>query len=145
MSYILLLLALASCGTGIESTTAVSEKQARKELAQYKGPKAVPSLRLEPDSVAHWKAGKQFYVTDDQVSLIFTHELLAAVRAGQVTPEKAVTRLEEIRSRLDEDAEESPFDTLGGGETDYIQVGDDEPLAMLLDRAIANLKETFEQ
>ena len=78
-------------------------------------------------------------------ALVLTHELLAAVRAGQVTPEKAVTRLEEIRSRLDEDAEESPFDTLGGGETDYIQVGDDEPLAMLLDRAIANLKETFEQ
>lgn len=73
LSYILLLLALVSCGTGIESTTAVSEKQARKELAQYKGPKAVPSLRLEPDSVAHWKAGKQFYVTDDQVRLIFTH------------------------------------------------------------------------
>ena len=78
-------------------------------------------------------------------ALVLTHELLAAVRAGQVTPEKVVTRLEEIRSRLDEDAEESPFDTLGGGETDYIQVGDDEPLAMLLDRAIANLKETFEQ
>lgn len=71
--YILLTLALASCGTGIESTTAVSEKQARKELAQYEGPKAVQSIRIRPDSVAMWQADKQFYVTDDEVRLIFTH------------------------------------------------------------------------
>ncbi len=73
--YILLLTLVATgCGTGIESTKAVSEKDVKKALAQRnEGKKPTPSLTLRPDSVALWQAGKLFYVTDDQARLIFAH------------------------------------------------------------------------
>lgn len=77
-------------------------------------------------------------------ALVLTQPLLAAVHTGQLTPELLLTRLEEMRAKLvEDDAEVTPFDELG--DAAYMQVGDDEVLAKLLDFAIERLREQCEQ
>ncbi len=64
---------LSSCGTGIESTKAVTDKDARKILAGYVENAKQPTFEIERDSVAAWKSGKRFYVTDDRSILLFNN------------------------------------------------------------------------
>lgn len=71
VSYILLLTALLGCNTGIESTKKITEKDVKKALAQVGQSTSRPFLTINDDSVATWHVGKQFFVTDDQVKLIF--------------------------------------------------------------------------
>ena len=65
------LLWLTGCGTGIETTDKVTDKDVKKVEDYYAATSVQSSLKIEFDSVASWKQGKQFYVTNDRISLIF--------------------------------------------------------------------------
>lgn len=65
------LLWLTGCGTGIETTDKVTDKDVKKVENYYAATSVQSSLKIEFDSVASWKQGKQFYVTNDRISLIF--------------------------------------------------------------------------
>ena len=63
----------SSCGTGIEDTTKVSEKDVKKVVNQYAANSVQSTLKFASDSVANWHAGKRFYVSDNQARLIFSN------------------------------------------------------------------------
>lgn len=56
-----------SCGTGIEVTEHVTDKDVRKVIEQVDSKQATVSLETYVDSLAAWKVGKRFWVADDQV------------------------------------------------------------------------------
>lgn len=68
-----LLLALAGCGTGIETTTTVTDKDVKKVEDYYASLSVQSTLQIPVDSVASWKPGKRFYVTDNKVMLVFSN------------------------------------------------------------------------
>ena len=66
-----LCLVMMACGTGIEVTDHVTDKDVRRVIDQIDS--KLPPVTLEPyvDSVPSWKAGKRFWVADDQARLVF--------------------------------------------------------------------------
>lgn len=70
-------------------------------------------------------------------ALVLTHGVLADLRAGRITVEKALREFRRMRSGLTEDATESPFDK---GPDGFMQVGDDAVLGIMLDKAIERLR-----
>lgn len=68
-----LLLTLTGCGTGIETTTKVTDKDVKKVEDYYAALSVQSSLQIPTDSVASWKEGKRFYVTDNKIALIFSN------------------------------------------------------------------------
>ncbi|MGM9869925.1 MAG: hypothetical protein ACI30R_09940 [Sodaliphilus sp.] len=61
------------CGTGIETTTKVTDKDVKKVEDYYAALSVQSSLQIPTDSVASWKVGKRFYVTDNKIALIFSN------------------------------------------------------------------------
>lgn len=78
-------------------------------------------------------------------ALVLTHHTLTEARAGRISIEAAVQRLEELRNQLSEDSVVSPFDAIAAGDGSYMQVGDDESLRWLLDQAVDRLRNVSEQ
>ena len=68
-----LLLMLSGCGTGIETTTKVTDKDVKKVEDYYAALSVQSSLQIPTDSVASWKVGKRFYVTDNKIAIIFSN------------------------------------------------------------------------
>lgn len=64
---IALCILMAACGTGIEMTEHVTDKDVRKVLEQADSKQASVTLEAYTDSLAAWKTGKRFWVADDQV------------------------------------------------------------------------------
>ncbi len=62
---------LCGCFTGVENTKKISDKDVRRAIAQAEKSATRSSLTAYNDSLPVWKAGKQFYVTDNQIRLIF--------------------------------------------------------------------------
>ena len=62
-----------SCGTGIEVTERVTEKDVMKVINQVDNRPQLRTLDAFIDSVPAWKAGKRFWVADDQARLLFAH------------------------------------------------------------------------
>ena len=58
---------VTACGTGIEMTEHVTDKDVRKVIEQVDGKQAAVTLEAYTDSLAAWKTGKRFWVADDQV------------------------------------------------------------------------------
>jgi hypothetical protein len=56
-----------ACGTGIEVTERVTEKDVKRVMERSDG--IVTTVTLEPyvDSISDWKLGKRFWVADDQI------------------------------------------------------------------------------
>lgn len=67
------ILVLTGCGTGIETTTKVTDKDVKKVEDYYSSVSVQSSLNVAFDSVASWKHGKRFYVTNDRIGLVFEH------------------------------------------------------------------------
>ncbi|MBP5498911.1 MAG: hypothetical protein J6X81_06050 [Muribaculaceae bacterium] len=61
---------LSGCFTGVENTKKITEKDVRKAESQISATES--SLPPYSDSVPVWQEGKKFYVTDNQVKLIFS-------------------------------------------------------------------------
>ena len=64
--------------------------------------------------------------------------------SGDITYEKVISDLELLSEQLDEDSDMSPFDRLSFGGIDYIQLGESEPLKVLIDNAIEKLRTVSE-
>lgn len=62
-----LVMLLASCGTGIEMTGHVTEKDVRRVMEDAENHQTVVTLEPYVDSLAAWQAGKRFWVADDQI------------------------------------------------------------------------------
>lgn len=72
-------------------------------------------------------------------ALVLTHPVFSDLNSGRISVDTAISRLSALRNSIGRDSDSSPFDVVGGGE--YQQIGDDEPLRMLLDRAVGRLRE----
>lgn len=60
----------AACGTGVETGRRVSERDVKRVVEETTGTGASVTVTYR-DSVPAWRAGKQFFVTDDNARLIF--------------------------------------------------------------------------
>jgi len=69
----LLVAGMAACGTGIENTERVTDKDVIKAMQEMDSRRPVSTLETYRDSVAAWRVGKAFHVSDDQVKLLFSH------------------------------------------------------------------------
>lgn len=67
------LLSLGSCFTGVENTPKITEKDVSRTMSELERRQPTMSLSAYVDSLAGWRQGKQLYVTDDQVRLVFAH------------------------------------------------------------------------
>jgi len=65
--------ALTSCGTGIENTEHVTDKDVLKVMQEVDSHRTPSTLIAHRDSLPAWQQGKQFVVTDNQVRLLFAH------------------------------------------------------------------------
>ena len=70
---IVVALMTVSCGTGIEVTERVTEKDVMKVINQVDNRPQLRTLDAFVDSVPAWKVGKRFWVADNQVRLLFAH------------------------------------------------------------------------
>ena len=78
-------------------------------------------------------------------ALVLTQGTLSALGSGGITFEKAISDLERMRRRLEDDADTSLFDDLHFGDAYYQQSGENQPLRMLLESAIEKLQEAAER
>ena len=71
---VLFSLLATSCGTGIEVTDRVTDKDVQRVLEQ--GLNRQPSLTLIPfvDTLSRWHEGKRFWVTDNRVRELMSHQ-----------------------------------------------------------------------
>lgn len=68
---ILFVFIFSSCFTGVESTKIITEKDVKKETPKYLNEKIDILDTLKSVPIRQWKQGKLFYVTEDQIRLIF--------------------------------------------------------------------------
>ena len=66
-------LVTVSCGTGIEVTERVTDKDVRKVINQVDNRPQSRTLEAFIDSVPAWKTGKRFWVADNQARLLFAN------------------------------------------------------------------------
>lgn len=66
-----IVLMLFGCFTGIENTGRISEKDVAKVKADKQSAEALYLDSVRPDSFQQWRPGKQFFVSDDNIRLIF--------------------------------------------------------------------------
>ena len=59
---------MASCGTGIEVTEHVTDKDVRRVMEQSANRQPDVTLEAYVDSLPDWKQGKRFWVADDRVT-----------------------------------------------------------------------------
>lgn len=64
---------MVSCGTGIEVTERVTDKDVMKVINQVDNRPQLSTLDTYTDSVPAWKVGKRFWVADNQARLLFAH------------------------------------------------------------------------
>ena len=58
---------MAACGTGIEVTDHVTDKDVRRVINKVESKQTPVTIESYADSLPAWKKGKRFWVTDDQV------------------------------------------------------------------------------
>ena len=69
----LLFMVLSSCGTGIEVSNPVTDKDVRRVIEQSENRQPVVTIDAYQDSLPAWKSGTRFWVADNQVRLLFAH------------------------------------------------------------------------
>ena len=70
---ILLCAGMAACGTGIEVTEHVTDKDVRRVIEQSSRQPMTVTLDPYRDSLPAWQQGKRFWVADDQVKQLFVN------------------------------------------------------------------------
>lgn len=70
---IVLCLGMVACGTGIEVTEHVTDKDVRKVIEQSSRQQATVTLTPYLDSLPAWQSGKRFWVADDQVKQLLAY------------------------------------------------------------------------
>ena len=146
---VLLALALAWCGHELHVQREVCRLKienagARPDVPSFDELFRVPA-EAKSDEVVD-KDGKVLMPSRAQFesarvdALVLTYDTLEALRSGRLTIGTAVRKLEDLCKGLSEDSDTSPFDRMVIGGEDYSQVGEDEPLVILLERAIERLQ-----
>ena len=64
-------LLFVSCGTGIEVSNPVTDKDVRRVIEQSDNRQPVVTIDAYQDSLPAWRVGKRFWVADNQVRLLF--------------------------------------------------------------------------
>ncbi len=86
--FVALFVPLAGCFTGVENTGHVTERDVKRAIAEASKRESTTTLAVYRDSVPAWKQGKQFFVCDDQVRLLFayspTYDIDSIHLAGKV-------------------------------------------------------------
>jgi len=77
-------------------------------------------------------------------ALVLTYRTLEGLRTGKTALGSAVRELEDMRKEIAEGAEQALFDRLAIGGGQYMQIGSNEPLVMLLDLATEKLRNVEE-
>ena len=77
-------------------------------------------------------------------ALMLTYGTIEGLRSGKLSLTSAIGRLESLQESVREDSEVSPFDSLSIGGGEYMQLGEDEALVLLLSNAIGKLREIEE-
>ncbi len=71
-SFLAMALLMTGCFfTGVENTARVSEKEVERVITEMEMRQPSSSLTTWTDSLPEWRPGKRFFVTDDQVRLLF--------------------------------------------------------------------------
>ena len=65
---------LTACGTGIEITERVTDKDVRRVVEKADARQPVVTIDAYADSLQAWKPGKLFWVADDQVKQLFAYQ-----------------------------------------------------------------------
>lgn len=66
-------LLVMSCGTGIEMSRRVTDKEVKRVIEQADNRQPSLTLDVYKDSLPVWQPGKRFWVADNQVRLLFAH------------------------------------------------------------------------
>ena len=69
----LIALLVMSCGTGIEMSSRVTDKEVKRVIEQVDNHQPSMTLDTYQDSLPVWQPGKRFWVADNQVRLLFAH------------------------------------------------------------------------
>lgn len=77
-------------------------------------------------------------------ALVLTHKIFSDLRSGKIAAESAIQQLAALRDGINDSSDSTVFDKLAIGGGEYSQLGDDEPLRMLIDRAIKRLSEIYD-
>lgn len=67
-----IMLLVSSCFTGVENTPKITDKDVSRTINELERRQPTMTLTTYRDSLPSWRQGKRFYVTDDNVKLIFT-------------------------------------------------------------------------
>lgn len=67
-----IMLLVSSCFTGVENTPKITDKDVSRTINELERRQPTMTLTTYRDSLPSWREGKRFYVTDDNVKLIFT-------------------------------------------------------------------------
>lgn len=70
--YMAIMLLVSSCFTGVENTPKITDKDVSRTINELERRQPTMTLTTYRDSLPSWREGKRFYVTDDNVKLIFT-------------------------------------------------------------------------
>lgn len=73
ITFLILSLSLASCFTGVESTPKITASAVKKEKIHETAEQKYLS-DIKPQAPTDWQPGKQFYVADPKISIIFTSQ-----------------------------------------------------------------------
>ena len=73
-------------------------------------------------------------------ALVLTYGILDSLRAGKITAEAAARKLEALRDLMSASEDASLFDQLSIGDGQYMQMGENGPLQILLQRAALTLQ-----
>lgn len=65
---------MVSCGTGIEVTEHVTDKDVQRVIEQLDSRQTIVTLDTYKDSLPAWKTGKRFWVADNLVTQLFVHQ-----------------------------------------------------------------------
>ena len=77
-------------------------------------------------------------------ALVLTHQIFSDLRTGKIAAESAISRLETLRKSLNDTSDSSIFEKMAVAGGEYDQLGDNEPLRILFDRAIQRLKKIYD-
>ena len=77
-------------------------------------------------------------------ALVLTYQIFSDLRSGKASALSVIGNLEMLRDGIKEKSGESFFERMTIGAGEYMQLGEDKPLVMLLDRAIARLKSIYD-
>lgn len=87
---------------------------------------------------------EQFILARDD-AYVLLRSFFAGLQAGTLTLEEAIARLERMSETLNDETDNSLFDTVQFGGGPYVQIGENRPLQILLEGAIERLRELAEK